>query len=154
MTYQLINKTKSTVELETQRGVIRAIKWRIWIRTAEMVLVLHFLPSVKFLTFRKLCVEVEATVERVFIQNDQKFHRNWLRNDQFGMVLVFRFLDTFINKQIYDVIFMTHVILCFQLNLQMAIFSIRTKKQALTLSGRFYGQFKKNSDFLWNFIMV
>ena len=37
MTYQLINKTKSTVESETQRGVIIAIQRKIWIKIAEMV---------------------------------------------------------------------------------------------------------------------
>ena len=36
MTYQLINKTKSFGRSETQRGMIRAIPKRIWIKRTEM----------------------------------------------------------------------------------------------------------------------
>ena len=41
VTYQPINKIEATVPSETQRGVIKAIEQRIWIKTAEMVVELR-----------------------------------------------------------------------------------------------------------------
>ena len=48
MTYLLINKTKSIGRSKTQRGVIRAISRRIWIKIAEMGLDLRIWTFCQF----------------------------------------------------------------------------------------------------------
>ena len=44
----MINKTKSTIESEIQRGVKRAIQGRIWIKITEMVSELRILTFCQF----------------------------------------------------------------------------------------------------------
>ena len=72
MTNQLINETKSIRRSETQRGVIRAIPKRIWIKRTEMELEMRIwtfcefpdLPVVLCEGNTPKCVAFDANVQK------------------------------------------------------------------------------------------
>ena len=65
----------------------------------------------------------------------------------FWMVLSQRFLDTFINVWIDDVIGMTDEFWVEKMNLQMGWFKLRLNKKFFRLSVRSYSLLKKIKDF-------
>ena len=111
VTYQPINKIKLTNVSESPRGVIRAIKWRIWIKTVEMGLsfpILTFcefpdLPVVICESYTPKCVAFDANMQKKTLKPN--FNWPFLIGSEFSF---FGYLHCWVNwwRHEYDTYFL------------------------------------------------